>query len=168
MLYDPDTQCRHIYGNSSELSRWSYKGDFTSICGELNCKNPKDPTSYIQTEAAEERTQCGNKKWCVDGACTFDSKAPSGIDNCLFGDEKSNVFSNGWSCAKMVQVAPNNCPAVPIKCCASCAPPTTTTPSSTSKSPTTITTPTTTRIPTTTTFSTTITTPSTSKIPTTT
>ncbi|VDI83800.1 Hypothetical predicted protein [Mytilus galloprovincialis] len=141
-LYDPDTQCRHIYGNSSELSRWSYKGDFTSICGALNCKNPKDPTSYIQTEAAEERTQCGNKKWCVDGACTFDSKA---IRHC-----------NGWSCAKMVQVAPNNCPAVPIKCCASCAPPTTTTPLSTSQSPTT------------TTFSTTTTTPSTSKIPTTT
>ncbi|CAC5368296.1 unnamed protein product [Mytilus coruscus] len=77
-------------------------------------------------------------------------------DNCLFGDKKGKVFSSGWSCADMVRLAPNNCPAVPIDCCESCAPPTTTTSSSTSQSPTTITSPKTT-IPTTTTITTTTT-----------
>ncbi|VDI66892.1 Hypothetical predicted protein [Mytilus galloprovincialis] len=166
-LYDPDTQCRHIHGNSSGLCREVYKGNFTTICGKLYCTDPANPTS-CKAEIAEEGTQCGNKKWCVDGACTFDTKAPAGIDNCLFGDKSGSVFSNGWSCADMMRIASNNCPVVPIKCCASCAPPTTTTSSSTSQSTTTITTPTTTTIHTTTTTPSTIIKHTTTTIPTTT
>ncbi|CAC5368295.1 ADAMTS6 [Mytilus coruscus] len=207
--YDADVQCKHAHGKTSKLCKnlfkgnytsicnqmycddptnpsnciastaWDrtscgnkkglYKGNFASICGKLYCKDPSDPKS-CNAVVAEEGTQCGNKKWCVDGACAFDAKAPTGIDNCLFGDKKGKVFSSGWSCADMMRLAPYNCPAVPIDCCASCAPPTTTS-STLSPSPTTITTPTTsmslttTTIPTATTIASTTTTPTTTKIP---
>ena len=59
-------------------------------------------------------------------------------DSCLYGDVIGVVFTNGWTCADMVEEAPYNCPYVPSQCCASCAPSTTTTtPTTTTTVPTT-------------------------------
>ncbi|CAG2242522.1 unnamed protein product [Mytilus edulis] len=143
-VYDADAQCVQIYGNSSYMCRYPYNGNYESICSVLWCYNPE--ITQCSWAVAGEGTTCGNNKWCVSGLCTSDSIAPSGNENCLYGDQRGKIFSNvNWTCADMYTIAPHNCDIVPVKCCATCNPESTTvatsketqTTTTTSKSPTT-------------------------------
>jgi len=43
--------------------------------------------------------------------------------SCLYGDQEGQIFSNQpWNCSDIANSYSYNCPAVPIKCCDSCAP----------------------------------------------
>ncbi|CAC5377814.1 unnamed protein product [Mytilus coruscus] len=124
-VYNADTQCEHIYGNNSYMSRKLYNGNYESICSLLWCYNPE--ITQFSGVIAGEGTMCGNNKWCVSGLCTSDSNAPSGNENCLYGDKRGPVFSNqDWTCADMYAINPNYCAQVPVDCCATCNPETTT------------------------------------------
>ncbi|XP_071150342.1 metalloprotease mig-17-like [Mytilus edulis] len=96
-LYDPDTQCKRMYGNRSGLCIGLYNGDFKSICGTMYCTDPLNPKS-CKIEGAEEGTQCGNKKWCVDGACTYDSNAPAANDPANPTSYKAEIAEEGTQC----------------------------------------------------------------------
>ncbi|XP_052080095.1 serine-rich adhesin for platelets-like [Mytilus californianus] len=125
LVNDADAQCVHIYGNNSYMSRNLYSGNFESICSLLWCYNPA--IARFSGVIAGEGTLCGNNKWCVSGLCTSDSNAPSGNENCLYGDKRGRIFSNqDWTCADMYAIAPYNCAVVPVDCCATCNPETTT------------------------------------------
>ncbi|XP_076089309.1 uncharacterized protein LOC143059659 [Mytilus galloprovincialis] len=126
-VYDADAQCSHIYGDGSNMCRGQYSGNFESICNVLWCSNQDGSSCF--TSIAGEGTLCGNKKWCVSGVCTSDSNAPSGNENCLYGDRKGVVFNDvGWTCAQMYILGPHNCDNTQVQqlCCASCNPETTT------------------------------------------
>ncbi|XP_076088154.1 A disintegrin and metalloproteinase with thrombospondin motifs 7-like [Mytilus galloprovincialis] len=123
-IYDADAQCGHIYGTSSYMCRGQYNGNYESICSVLWCFN-QDETS-CRSAIAGSGTLCGNHKWCVSGVCTPDINAPAGNVNCLYGDEKGPISSNGWTCAEMYANAPNDCENESLQCCDTCYSETTT------------------------------------------
>lgn len=44
------------------------------------------------------------------------------LEECLYGDDRGIVLNEGnWTCAEIVERAPNKCESVHNKCCASCA-----------------------------------------------
>ncbi|XP_063411672.1 A disintegrin and metalloproteinase with thrombospondin motifs 7-like isoform X1 [Mytilus trossulus] len=116
--YDADAQCSHIYGTSSYMCRGQYNGNYESICSVLWCYN-QDETS-CRSAIAGSGTLCGNHKWCVSGVCTSDTNAPAGNVNCLYGDEKGPISSNGWTCADMYANAPKDCENESLQCCETC------------------------------------------------
>jgi hypothetical protein len=44
------------------------------------------------------------------------------IATCLYGDQKGEVFSNGWTCQVMIANEPNNCAIASTSFCSSCGP----------------------------------------------
>ncbi|OPL33598.1 hypothetical protein AM593_07789, partial [Mytilus galloprovincialis] len=123
-FYDADAQCVHIFGTSSYMCRGQYKGNYESICSVLWCFNQEETS--CRSAIAGSGTLCGNHKWCLSGVCTSDINAPAGNVNCLYGDEKGPISSNGWTCGDMYANAPKDCENKSQQCCGTCYSETTT------------------------------------------
>lgn len=118
--YTIDQQCEKLGGTGSHFCVGHYDGNFESICTGIWCSSPVDSnlcTLYIPGEG----TTCGNKKWCINGACTVSTSAPAGDDTCLFGDDRGIVV-NTQTCAEVMRDSPSFCYnlGVRTKCCQSC------------------------------------------------
>lgn len=139
-IYTADDQCAHMRGTGSYFCNDRYNGDFSTLCTVLWCSDVTG-NGYCHTHIAGDGTLCGNKKWCKTGVCTYDSNAPSGNDNCLYGDKKGAIYSDGRTCADLVASnAAFYCQYVGQSCCVSCAAYiTTTTSTTTTAGPTTTT-----------------------------
>ncbi|XP_074657999.1 A disintegrin and metalloproteinase with thrombospondin motifs like [Tubulanus polymorphus] len=118
-LYDPDTQCKQIYGPDSGYCA----SKLNEMCYHLWCTSPGGgcTTKY---NAAAAGSSCGNQKWCVKGSCVKDSKAPKMDESCMFGDSKTvNINGVGTvQCASFIKNDPTHCYSDGIRqaCCGSC------------------------------------------------
>ncbi|XP_025084948.1 A disintegrin and metalloproteinase with thrombospondin motifs gon-1-like [Pomacea canaliculata] len=76
-MYDHDAQCRHIFGPSSRLCRGSEFYEIPEeVCMNLLCDDMSSDASCWKLFAARG-TSCGHHKWCVNGECVFDNRAPA-------------------------------------------------------------------------------------------
>ncbi|XP_012943732.1 metalloprotease mig-17 [Aplysia californica] len=94
VYFDADEQCRLAMGEGSYFCRsvQARKG-FTNMCRRLYCYLPSEP-GYCGSVIAAEYTVCGSQKWCYQGRCVKDSKAPLVPDSCPQGDEP------GYQCTR--------------------------------------------------------------------
>ncbi|XP_069133175.1 A disintegrin and metalloproteinase with thrombospondin motifs like [Argopecten irradians] len=74
-LYGPNEQCKQHLGQSSYYAWGGILGDAAEVCTHMACKNSMSDTSFNIYYAARG-TSCGNKKWCIDGVCTYSEEAP--------------------------------------------------------------------------------------------
>ncbi|XP_062584913.1 uncharacterized protein LOC134246545 [Saccostrea cucullata] len=121
--YDLDTYCKNIYGSESSLCKAPYKGNYTSICLTLWCLETGG-SGTCQATVAGDGMQCGHRKWCISGICTYDVCAPPGDESCLYGERSGNVLVyNGQekTCAD-VPTEPYLCYNGDVRafCCKSC------------------------------------------------
>ncbi|XP_052790836.1 A disintegrin and metalloproteinase with thrombospondin motifs 19-like [Mya arenaria] len=102
---DIDGQCVNKHGAGSFLCRGAtaYDGKAYSevICGDVQCHDTTRD-NWCLSSVADDRTSCGNRKWCIRGTCVHDNSAPSVPDNCPWGDQKG-VASYGMTCAQIAQ-----------------------------------------------------------------
>ncbi|KAL8603828.1 hypothetical protein ACOMHN_058563 [Nucella lapillus] len=119
-LYDPDAQCRQVYGAQSRLCRGSEFGQVGDICTDMYCYDPSTTSTCVKLVAARG-TSCGNQKWCQNGRCMTDAAAPVADDTCMFGDQPGVAF-DGNDCQTFVTGFPGYCyqKVVRTRCCASC------------------------------------------------
>ncbi|KAK6183785.1 hypothetical protein SNE40_006387 [Patella caerulea] len=119
-LSSPDQTCQHIYGTSSRMCKGLEFGNLTDICVSLFCLDPQSDGSCIK-QVAPRGTSCGNNKWCIDGECVYDFKAPALDESCPFGDITGVAF-NGETCQQFVNGYPAYCyqDLVRGRCCSSC------------------------------------------------
>ncbi|XP_061165074.1 A disintegrin and metalloproteinase with thrombospondin motifs 16-like [Saccostrea echinata] len=89
--YDADTYCKNIYGSGSALCKAIYKGNYTSICLTLWCLNTERSGDCLASVAGDGM-QCGHRKWCISGVCTYDVCAPPGDESCLYGERSGTVL----------------------------------------------------------------------------
>ncbi|XP_045162891.2 A disintegrin and metalloproteinase with thrombospondin motifs 20-like [Mercenaria mercenaria] len=123
-----DTQCSAMFGKGSTMCRHSsiYNHNHYSVmCSNLYCHDTKT-TSMCHSMAAYDMTPCGHKKWCMDGKCVQDNRAPDVSDNCPMGDhdnDPSVTYAN-LTCAEIAQQG-NNWPCysgyTARECCNTCA-----------------------------------------------
>ncbi|XP_050409851.2 zinc metalloproteinase-disintegrin-like MTP4 isoform X2 [Patella vulgata] len=119
-LSTPDQTCQHIYGSSSRMCKGLEFGNLTDICVSLFCLDPQSDGSCIK-QVAPRGTSCGNNKWCIDGVCVYDFKAPALDESCPFGDITGVAF-NGETCQQFVDGYPAYCYQALVRgrCCSSC------------------------------------------------
>ncbi|XP_062578416.1 A disintegrin and metalloproteinase with thrombospondin motifs 18-like [Saccostrea cucullata] len=72
-IYNVSEQCHQIYGTSFCLSVGTTLED---ICHKMYCWDPILSNVCSTKSAAAPGTSCGHKKWCVDGVCVHDDRAP--------------------------------------------------------------------------------------------
>ncbi|XP_069107601.1 A disintegrin and metalloproteinase with thrombospondin motifs 6-like [Argopecten irradians] len=106
-IYDADEQCRRIVGDNSYMCRGFYYQDYSSICSRMYCSKA-DGTNFCSEHVPAYGTSCGNKKWCMSGACVSNTSAPSVSDTCPFGDQEG-IVSSGHTCASVVALNQYNC-----------------------------------------------------------
>nr|XP_022324374.1 uncharacterized protein LOC111125153 isoform X2 [Crassostrea virginica] len=104
-VYDVDGLCKQIHGNGSSFCRFPYKGDYSSLCLSVYCWKT-DGSGKCVGSSGVDGLQCGNKKLCSSGVCTYDVCAPHADESCLFGDDPSFVL-------KYVSGASKTCADVP-------------------------------------------------------
>ncbi|XP_056012019.1 uncharacterized protein LOC125678701 [Ostrea edulis] len=122
-IFDADAQCKHIRGAGSSFCKFPYKGNYTTICSTLWCQKT-DGSGKCTSSVGGDGLQCGHRKWCISGLCTYDVCAPSGDESCLYGDRTDVVFNfNGEdiTCPK-VATQPYLCyySSVETGCCKTC------------------------------------------------
>ncbi|XP_070200593.1 A disintegrin and metalloproteinase with thrombospondin motifs 10-like isoform X2 [Littorina saxatilis] len=120
-LYDPDEQCRQVYGPESRLCRGPEFGKAEDVCTDMFCYDPTTSATCYQLVAARGTT-CGNKKWCESGQCLSNNAAPAVDESCVFGDQPGIAFDN-TDCETFVANFPGYCyqDVVRVRCCSSCA-----------------------------------------------
>ncbi|XP_060595781.1 uncharacterized protein LOC132749885 [Ruditapes philippinarum] len=99
-----DAQCAEMYGDGFSMNRHLTiynSNNYEMICSRLYCRDTK---SYHSMHAYE-KTPCGHKKWCIDGQCVQDDKAPAVLESCPMGDHKNDtrVTSAHLTCAQIAQ-----------------------------------------------------------------
>ncbi|WAR02109.1 hypothetical protein MAR_008667 [Mya arenaria] len=119
--YDPDQQCRLIWGDGSYLCRGAEFGNASTLCQAIYCRDPSSPTDCVLHTAARG-TSCGHKRWCVHGECEFSNEAPEFRDSCVLGDQPGPAF-NSMTCAELADQWPAYCyqDKVRARCCRSCS-----------------------------------------------
>ncbi|XP_052064693.1 uncharacterized protein LOC127704612 [Mytilus californianus] len=119
-LFSPNKQCQMKLGDDSFYGWGGNLGSFKDVCTHMACKSNKSSTSYNLYNAARG-TSCGNKKWCINGECTYDQKAPAKDDACIHGDSLRS-FAAYYSCANMISSDPSKCTDRYYRqfCCESC------------------------------------------------
>ncbi|WAR02164.1 MIG17-like protein [Mya arenaria] len=119
--YDPDQQCRLIWGDGSYLCRGAEFGNASTLCQAMYCRDPSSPTDCALHTAARG-TSCGHKRWCVHGECEFSNEAPNFRDSCVLGDQPGPAF-NSMTCAELADQWPAYCyqDKVRARCCRSCS-----------------------------------------------
>ncbi|XP_021338922.1 A disintegrin and metalloproteinase with thrombospondin motifs 18-like [Mizuhopecten yessoensis] len=119
-LYGPNQQCRQHLGSESYYAWGGILGEATEVCTHMACKNAMSNTSFNIYYAAQG-TSCGNKKWCVDGECLYEEKAPKREETCVHGDAWRRF--GGLTCAQYVNADPSRCYYSYYSrfCCVSCA-----------------------------------------------
>ncbi|KAK3103358.1 hypothetical protein FSP39_018699 [Pinctada imbricata] len=119
--YDPDEQCRMIWGPQSYLCRGEEFGNASNICSSMYCRDPDTENDCVLHTAARG-TSCGNKMWCVEGICSFSDDAPEKDEACVLGDQPGTAFV-GRPCDELTRDTPSYCyqSRVRARCCASCA-----------------------------------------------
>ncbi|XP_064626463.1 A disintegrin and metalloproteinase with thrombospondin motifs adt-2-like [Lineus longissimus] len=119
--WNADYQCEQEHGAGYKYLRGSL-GENT-FCKQLNCWK-SGVSGWRFGGHASRGTSCGNKKWCVEGDCVYDSSAPAmNSDTCVYGDSLSLWFGS-MTCAQLVsQNKAWYCGQSQIKehCCKSCA-----------------------------------------------
>ncbi|XP_022324387.2 uncharacterized protein LOC111125156 [Crassostrea virginica] len=122
-VYDADSQCRHIIGPGSSFCRAIYGQNFSSICTKLWCQSI-DVSGQCISSIGGDGLRCGNKKWCILGECKYDECAPSGDENCLYGDSAGVVLrypDKNLTCSfDDIKSRPSACYQVENKCCQQC------------------------------------------------
>ncbi|XP_065931593.1 A disintegrin and metalloproteinase with thrombospondin motifs 6 isoform X2 [Magallana gigas] len=123
-VYDVDALCKHLMGPQSSFCKFPYKGDYTTLCLSLWCYKT-DGSGGCSGFTGVDGLQCGNKKRCQTGVCTYDVCAPQKDESCLFGDDTGTVvtFNTGVTktCAD-VPSEPSLCyyESVHKGCCQTC------------------------------------------------
>nr|XP_022287302.1 A disintegrin and metalloproteinase with thrombospondin motifs 18-like [Crassostrea virginica] len=72
-IYNTSEQCRQIYGTSFCLSIGTTLED---ICHKMYCWDPFLSNVCSTKSSAAPGTSCGHKKWCLNGECVHDDRAP--------------------------------------------------------------------------------------------
>lgn len=72
-IYNASEQCRQIYGTSFCLSIGTTLED---ICHKIYCWDPVLSNVCSAKSSAAPGTSCGRKKWCQNGECIYDDRAP--------------------------------------------------------------------------------------------
>ncbi|XP_046366277.2 A disintegrin and metalloproteinase with thrombospondin motifs 18-like [Haliotis rufescens] len=72
-VYNASQQCGAIYGTDFCLSTGTTLAD---ICHKMWCWDPQLTNVCSTKSAAALGTSCGPNKWCVEGACLYDRRAP--------------------------------------------------------------------------------------------
>ncbi|XP_062566699.1 serine-rich adhesin for platelets-like [Saccostrea cucullata] len=99
--YQADQQCELSFGAGALTCREFYNSsNYQEICTTLYCKG--QGSTGCDTILPADGTTCGNRKWCQNGVCTYNSSSPAADETCLFGDEPGTVCtqikSNSWDC----------------------------------------------------------------------
>ncbi|XP_064599166.1 metalloprotease mig-17-like [Liolophura sinensis] len=78
-FYSLDEQCVLSLGNGSYFCRTLYSSpsEYESLCTLTWCKIPGSQGT-CRGILPGRGTTCGDKKWCIDGACVCDENAPAG------------------------------------------------------------------------------------------
>jgi hypothetical protein len=126
IIQDVDQQCFSYMGRNSFYCAGMQNDE--NLCEKIICWDPEEEKCVW--ESVEHRayagTPCGNKKWCLMGACTADAKAPEMNDTCTYGDYKGNMFISKEhplvSCKDMIAQFPEQCYSADKQksCCKSC------------------------------------------------
>ncbi|XP_064598313.1 uncharacterized protein LOC135464722 [Liolophura sinensis] len=117
--YDGDTQCVYSLGQGSFVCRQIYESTgYAEVCSGLFCLMP-DSSSCKRIFPAKG-TSCGNRKWCVNGECVYDTNAPAVSDSCPFGDEPG-VVTDGKTCSQLIRERSDACNYYSKPCCGSCS-----------------------------------------------
>ncbi|XP_056017072.1 A disintegrin and metalloproteinase with thrombospondin motifs 3-like [Ostrea edulis] len=95
-IFDADAQCKHIHGSGSSFCNTLYDVNYTTICTTLWCFKTDGSGDCIQSVGGDG-LQCGNRKWCISGVCTYDVSAPPGDESCLFGDQMRKMCTSAKS-----------------------------------------------------------------------
>ncbi|XP_061188053.1 uncharacterized protein LOC133196136 [Saccostrea echinata] len=100
-IYQIDQQCMLSFGSGALICREFYNSsNFQEICTTLHCKGQGSTSCGAILPA--DGTTCGNRKWCQNGVCTYNSSSPAADETCLFGDEPGTVCTqiktNSWDC----------------------------------------------------------------------
>ncbi|PVD31748.1 hypothetical protein C0Q70_07166 [Pomacea canaliculata] len=86
-VFSADLQCQLALGKHSYFGRSLQSTEsFSSMCRRLYCAVPGEPGLY-QAIFAMEKTTCGDGKWCIQGKCSPDARAPKVKDTCPQGDD---------------------------------------------------------------------------------
>ncbi|ESO97868.1 hypothetical protein LOTGIDRAFT_152975 [Lottia gigantea] len=120
-LHTPDQICQQIYGPASRMCKGVEFGKLDDICTSLFCLDPySDGSCYKQV--APRGLSCGNNKWCIDGECKADFRAPDLDETCPFGNVVGTAF-NGSTCEQFVSGYPAYCYQELVKgrCCQTCS-----------------------------------------------
>ncbi|XP_064597507.1 A disintegrin and metalloproteinase with thrombospondin motifs 5-like [Liolophura sinensis] len=120
-IYDVDTQCIFLQGSGSYLCRGLYnESTYANICWKRYCSIVG--STLCNSRSAPRGTSCGDRKWCENGACVFNSDAPSVPDNCPHGDQPGVLTSINNTCAEATQANPSLCyqSSHNRRCCQSC------------------------------------------------
>ncbi|ESO13004.1 hypothetical protein HELRODRAFT_188065 [Helobdella robusta] len=82
-----NVQCQLFFGMESYYCGGMIYDE--KMCSLLYCYDPLTSQCTTSTEyRAYTGTTCGNKKWCQQGSCVYDSAAPAASDVCLSGDTR--------------------------------------------------------------------------------
>ncbi|XP_050408885.1 uncharacterized protein LOC126823880 [Patella vulgata] len=87
-LYGPDEQCRHIFSADSYVCRDRIFGNETDICRKMFCHVTGTLCRGI---IPAQGTSCGDKKWCIQGECVANIRAPDRAAGCIYGDHDGTV-----------------------------------------------------------------------------
>ncbi|XP_062621281.1 uncharacterized protein LOC134282887 isoform X2 [Saccostrea cucullata] len=120
-ILGPNEQCKEKLGQGSYYGWAGGLGRYQDICTNMACKNPKKKVSFHLYNAARG-TSCGNKKWCINGECVFDRKAPKKDEKCVHGDSLK-PFPNNATCSELINGRPSRCYTKEYRefCCESCS-----------------------------------------------
>ncbi|XP_067660159.1 A disintegrin and metalloproteinase with thrombospondin motifs adt-1-like [Haliotis asinina] len=93
-LHDVHRQCQMLYSPSSFFCHIDIGGS-ENVCSRMPCYNPR--TRRCAYHIAGEGTPCGNRKWCIAGACVHSTNAPAKHADCVFGNRPGPVYQ-GQDC----------------------------------------------------------------------
>ncbi|KAL5007400.1 hypothetical protein ScPMuIL_016206 [Solemya velum] len=119
-VYGPNEQCRQLMGPSSFYGWSETLGFLDSICTNMACSVPND-TRRFRIHHAARGTTCGNKKWCINGRCTWSKSAPKVDDKCPHGDS-GRLFGANMTCSQYITQRPYLCYTkfYQSQCCDTC------------------------------------------------
>ncbi|KAL8614897.1 hypothetical protein ACOMHN_042855 [Nucella lapillus] len=102
--YRADDQCALALGSGSFFCRghqYQTSVGFEGMCTKMYCSVSPTHGHTCTAIVPFQYTSCGDRKWCIDGQCVYDEKAPPKIkDSCAQGDDPSYGCSQ-QSCGRL-------------------------------------------------------------------